>query len=246
MIIRRPSRKAIVITGSLLLVIAVGVYAWASFTAWKAYEARLTKERAEYQTLQRAVQTGTPAERLKALRTLDDKLDDRQTICDAPALYAWHSTIIPPIRDGVATCEAAKKQLDSVAGPVGTLRAYLDVADALREKLQTLLPAEPLNESNWNELGVKRADSVKSALEQVQTDDSEAKALIEAAAAATEKLSTAWKALIAANQAKDRTAFEAANQAVTAAYAEFAAVADKADESIRQKVTALAQTQSNQ
>src|SRR5688500_12745577 len=98
-----PSKRLIVaILVSIMLVVVAGLYTWQSIGAWKSYESRLKSEEAEYTELKdAALGAETAKQRLAAIRQLDDKLAERDRLCDMNGLYAWQATVIPPLRDGV-------------------------------------------------------------------------------------------------------------------------------------------------
>jgi hypothetical protein len=232
---KKPSKRIVLILAGVLVLIAVGLYTWQSALAWSDYERRLAGERAAYERLQVQTKSGTAQERLEAIRELDDKLADRATLCDMSALYAWQANIVPMLREGVETCEAALKRLNALSGPLGALRDYLDTAEKLREAVADMAPAEKLTETNWAELGLKKAEQTRDSLKDITTQDEDAKRLLTQAKGLSDRLVKAWGTLISANQAKDKAAFIGASAAVVKAYADFAGLADTADSDITEK-----------
>lgn len=236
----RPAKRTI-ITGALsaAILLGAGLYTWQSLAAWKGYEARLQSEQAAYARLQDAALKGeTPGQRLVAIRALDDKVSRRDELCRMNGLFAWQALIVPPLRDGLERCRQAVKRLGTVAGPLHALRQYLDGAEKLRSTIGTLGLTETLNESNWSEKGLARAKRLQKdvAALQISGDAGELKQRSEGL---SDALVNAWEGLIKADAAKDQTAFISAAASVTKAYADFAVLADLADESIQDKADAL-------
>jgi hypothetical protein len=238
--VKRPSRRLTIILLALtVLLVAVGLYVWQSALAWREYERRLSTEKAAYEQLQTKATTGTPTERLKAIRELDDEIAERGRLCDINGLYTWQASVVPALRDGVAACEAAVKRLDVLSSPLGALRDYLDTAEKLRGVVATLVSSEALTEKNWAELGVKRAEEVQASLRQLKTQDKDAKQLLDQAKGLSDQLVKAWQTLLSANEAKDKAAFLGASASVAKAYADFVGLADTADTDIAKKAEAV-------
>lgn len=235
---RRPSRKLILIAVGVLLLIAVGLYAWQSVQAWSAYERRLTAEKSEYEKLQTAATTGSANDRLRAIRELDDKLPDRGTLCDINVVYAWQASIVPALRDGMESCESAVRRLDALSGPLGALRDYLDAAEKLRGAVANMAPVEALTEKNWAELGLKKAEQARDSIKELDSQDKDANQLLEQARVLSDQLVKAWQTLISANDAKNKDAFIEASAAVAKGYTDFAGLADTVDADVARKADA--------
>lgn len=234
--VAKPSRRlAIILTIVLLIVVATGLYVWQSIAAWAAYERRLTAEQATYTQLQASATTGTAAERLQAIRTLDDRLTDRGNLCHINALYAWQASVVPALRDGVESCQSAAKRLNTLAGPLGALRDYLDTAEQVSETIAGLTPSGPLTEKNWAEQGLEKARQAQESIGTLQVSDKDAKELVEQAKGLSDRLVKAWRDLLSANEAKDKAAFLTASAGVAKAYVDFAGLADTADAHITEK-----------
>lgn len=237
--IKRPSKRIIIILVIAGLLVITAVYAWQSLVAWKGYEARLLKEQASYQQLRtKALSGATVAERLAAIRQLDGKLDDRSRLCKMNPLFAWQASIVPPLGSGVRQCEDKLKQLNAIAGPLSSLRDYLDSAQKLQEVVKKLAPGESLTDKNWAQKGLRQAKDVQSQLKGLK-GEGDAKTLNGKALDLSGRLVAAWESLITANDAKDKTAFITSSAAVIAAYADFASLADSADQAIQSKVKAV-------
>ena len=238
--VSRPSKRLLVIAiVSMLLVAGTGVYTWQSISAWKAYETRLKNEQKELTRLKDdSLDGGGDSERLVAIRALDDKIAKRSELCTMNGAYAWQATVIPVLKNVVNECKTKVAQLDVIAGPLSALRQYLDVGEKVRSVVATLAPGEILTDKNWTDKGLKRTEHVKRELSGLSVNGDGAGLKSEAIKYA-DNLVTAWKSLVKANDAKDKTGFLTASAAVAAAYADFSGLADSSDEVIQQKVTEL-------
>jgi len=121
---------------------------------------------------------------------------------------------------------------------LGELRDYLDVGIKIRNSLASLAPGTSLNESNWAELGLKRAQSVQAEIRRIDGKGDAGK-LQHQAETLTDSLVSNWQALIKANAAKDKAGFISASAAVAKAYADFGSLADASDTLIVEKVNAV-------
>lgn len=232
-------RTSLITLVSIICVLVAGVYTWQSLRAWSDYEARLMSEQTTYEQLKDTALNGKTAdERLKAIRSLDDKLAKRSELCRMNALFAWQASIIPPLKAGVKQCEDKVRQLGLVAGPLSALRDYLEASAKVQEIINELTPGDTLNDSNWVEKGLEKAKVARDKLKEVPVTGDAAK-LRDQAAKLSGSLVSSWESLIKANDAKDKTAFLAASAAVSQAYAEYMSLADVADEQIEAKVRAL-------
>ena len=221
------------------IILVAGVYTWLSLNAWKAYQARLASEQTSYQTLkQSALEGKTTADRLKALRALDDKLKSRASLCDISPLFAWQAVIVPLLKKGVEQCQDAVRKLNTVAGPLHSLRTYLDTSEKIQTELKQLAPKASFTEDNWAEAGLEQAKGVQENLKTIAAP-ADAAALKTKAVSLTGTVVSAWQSLIDANQAKDKTAFINASANVMKAYAGLTELADIADDSIQAKVSAV-------
>lgn len=239
-IVRRPSKR-IATVGIIIAVlfIGVGLYAWQSVTTWQGFERRLVSERAEYDKLRTEALNGSTIDsRLKALRALDDKVSTSDTLCSVNSLYAWQATVLPPLKEGMSACKTAVKQLSAVSAPLAELRDYLDTGAKLRDAVATLAPGSNLNEANWGDIGLSRAKVAQKDIKELRATG-DAADLKKQAVALADSLVVNWESLLRANEAKDKAAFLTAAGNVTKSYADFASLADTADEAIKQKVTAV-------
>ncbi|MES2876358.1 MAG: hypothetical protein V4678_02705 [Patescibacteria group bacterium] len=240
--LRRPSKKITIISLlSALIIVAAGVYTWQSLAAWQGYESRLLAEKAEYERLKESAISGDSAKtRLTAIRSLDDKLRQRSSLCYMNPFFAWQAVVIPPLKEGVKQCEAEVKQLNLVAMPLSALRQYLDAAEKLQAIVITLAPTEAFTDKNWAEKGVAQAKKVQSDLKKLEVaSDTDAGQLKSKALGYADSLVAAWEQLMQANEAKDKTGFITGSAAVVKAYADFTGLADAADTVIKQKVSEL-------
>lgn len=238
--LRRPSKRlTIALIVGLVCVLGAGAYTWQSLREWRGYEARLQGEQREYDDLKKAALGGkTPEVRLTAIRSLDDKVSGRAELCHMNGLYAWQATIIPPLKDGVARCNQKVKQLNLIAGPLHELRQYLDAGAKLQATISSLVQSESLNESNWSDKGLARAQTAQTDIKALKLTGDAAQLQSQAKSLA-DNLVKAWEALIKANGDKDKAAYIAAAASVTKSYADFAGLADTADTAIQTKVDAL-------
>ena len=235
----RPSKRIIIVLISVSIILVAGVYTWLSLNAWKAYQARLASEQATYQTLkQSALEGKTTSDRLKALRALDDKLKSRAYLCDISPVFAWQAVVLPPLKNGVEQCQEAVRKLNAVAGPLHSLRSYLDTSEKIQSELKQLAPKASFTEDNWAETGLEQAKSVQAKLKNISAP-ADAAALKTKAVSLTGTVVSTWQTLIDADQAKDKTAFMNASAGVMKAYAGLTELADIADESIQAKVSAV-------
>jgi len=235
---KQPSKRTLLIaSASLILLFGAGVYTWQSLSSWKAYEARLKREQGEYQELKDDALSGKTADqRLAAIKQLDEKLQKRDELCAANLLFAWQANLIPALKDGVATCKSKVEQLDAIAGPLGTLRSTLEVSQKVEGILSSLVATESLTESNWAERGQGAAKKAQESLKAINASG-ESKQVIEQAKSLTAGLVKSWDTLIAANAAKDKTAFLAASSEVQKADADFGSLADSFDELITEQAS---------
>ena len=236
----RPSKRMILIAlASVAVVVIAGLYTSASMHAWKSYETRLAKEEASYIQLRDTALSADSAEkRLTAIRQLDDKLAARGDLCKIGALYSWQAAVVPVLKNGVAACKAKVKQLGLVAGPLKALRNYLETSMKVQQIVGALAPGEVLTSANWAEKGLERAQKVASDLKDLSVTG-EGTALKDQATKLNEALIIAWKSLIAADEAKDKTAFLTASATVVQAYADYMSLADTADVQIKSNVDAV-------
>ena len=240
MAFKRPSRRALIISlVSVIIVLAAGAYTWASISAWKGYEARLTAEQATLEKLRdQALGADAADKRLAAIRELDDRLKGRDDLCDMNPLFAWQSAIVPVLKDGVQRCQNKVKALGAVAGPLTALRQYLDVAQKVQQRVKALAPEGNLTDANWSEQGLNRAQQLRADLKKISAQG-DAQKLKDQAGTLADNLVKSWKSLIEANGKKDKDGFLAASAAVVKSYADFAGLADTADDAISGQVTAL-------
>lgn len=239
--LRNVSRRRRVIIVSLVVgLMAAVVYAWMSVAVWKDYGTQLRAEQADYESLQeQALNGASVTERQKAIRRLDDKMAIRDRLCDVSALYAWQSAIIPAVREGVEKCEAKRRQLDTLAGPVHMLRSYIDTAEAVRAAILNLTVDDSLTEKNWVEKGQERAGDARAALEQVKARDDEAKALVQKARGLVDDLAEAWDSLLSAHTKKDKVAYLTATEGLARSYANLGELADMTDQAVSDQASDL-------
>lgn len=237
--LRRPSKKVIIISAILLVVLGTVGYAAASLNNWRGLEAELTAERQELESLRDTATNGdNQEERLAAIRELDDKMKTRNELCTTSPLFDWQADVVSPLRDGVAQCEQAVGQLDDLAAPLSDLRQYLDVAVKVQSSVEKLAPASDLTEQNWQELGLDRSRQVNRELKAVEARGDAAE-LKNQAIEQTDTLVSSWETLIAANKKRDVNGFLTASADVSTAYAAFAGLADIVEANIQEKATAL-------
>lgn len=236
---RRPSKRVILPAVCVAVVLVGGIYTWQSLSTWRDYEARLKNEQAEYSRLKQTALNGdTTSKRLSAVRSLDNTLAERSDLCYMNPLYSWQSAVVPVLKNGMKQCTDKVKQLSRVAAPLSELRDYLDSAEQVKKVVAQLVPSETFNEKNWATNGLQQAQDVQSQVEKLG-GTGDVKKLNDEAKQHADALVTAWEGLVKANEAKDKAAFVTASAAVLKAYADFAGLADTADEAISQKVTAV-------
>lgn len=238
--LRRPFKSSTLLVIMAVAVIVIGLYTWQSVEAWRGYERRLTAERTAFTDLTKTALSGdSPEKRLKALRTLDDKVMTRDTLCDMNGLYEWQASLIPALKEGMTTCESMVTLLDTVSKPLGNLRDYLDTGSELSAIVETLKSTGSFTEANWQTVGLSHAKKVQDDVKMVKASGDDAVGLKKQAQALTDTLVSKWESLIKANGAKDKTAFITSSAEVIKAYTDFTALADSSDTAIKAKVEAL-------
>lgn len=240
MALKRPSRRAFIISlVSVIIVLAAGAYTWASISAWKGYEARLTAEQATLEKLRdQALGADAADKRLAAIRELDDRLKGRDDLCDMNPLFAWQSAIVPVLKDGVKRCQDKVKALGVIAGPLTALRQYLDVAQKVQQSVASIATKDSLTDANWSEQGLNKAQQLQADLKKIPASG-EGQKLKDQAGTLADNLVKSWKTLIEANSKKDKDGFLAASAAVMQSYVDFAGLADVADDAISGQVATL-------
>lgn len=238
---KRLSKRAALAAVLIFFLMGIGAYVWLSVNAWQSFESRLKSERTEYERLQeQALKGNTTTERQRAIRQLDDKLRGRERLCDISPVFLWQSALVPVLQDGMKRCNDKKQELDRYAVPVRALRQYVDTAESVRAAILNLGSDETFKEGNWDKAGVEAADSVKAALERLNTYGNEQAAeLKRVAISTTADITKAWDALQAAHSNKDKAAYLKASAEVIEAYGLLAKLADMADDEIKQAATEL-------
>lgn len=219
----RPNRRGVII-GSLVLLVGVGVsYALWSKGVWSDYEPSHTQWRQSIKAeVDQAVAlpVKTAKEREAALSAHQGVIQriatTHQIQCAVPAAVAWQMRFIESLQALEATCRASVRDVVQFKAAHEQVTTYLKDDVAIAKIITTIPQPTELADSHWSQ-----QIETWNTMIQKTTDLTVSKPFESTKGALIARMSairSAWQKVIAASDARDKTAYMAAQSALAAAH----------------------------
>lgn len=223
-----------IVSAGVLLLVAIGGYAWWSAAQWQYYSdvAKNRPREVKEMLLKQLGSTGaTPATIVTLSKEVKKAKDE---MCNPPALTGWQAGA-KPLRETIKSCEASQEELAAVYQSLEALKARLADEKSLTDILdETYIKLEKTDKNDyvklralWSDAGTKiESTSVHASLTQTKKQ----------LQAAIKEIQDALTKLEEANKAESRADFDAATEEVTKAYGKIAGVQAASTESYRELI----------
>lgn len=215
--------------------IGAGYGAW-SGAAWKNYQVSYEQW---YEDVKRKLDQAQnlPAKtddektrKLDAYKQIATSLNQQKAHCESPQLAQWQESQQENARRKEA-CAKLNERTAAFNGSLSEIIEYLESERALAVLLEQVRAEEKLAEKTWAAQS-EEWQKLQSGIEKLPADGAFA-SVRKGAIAQTKAVATAWQKLVAANKAKDETAFAKAKDGLEAAYEGLGVITDESSEQLR-------------
>lgn len=223
--------------GGALLVIALALYIFASAHAWNTANAATAQASSALKTsVDTKLATSTaPASTQTALDSILKSYNDslKQGPCELSSLYEWQSNL-PWLKDSRQKCLSTSKSADDLATALKNMQTFLK-----EEAGTAALVKGPSSVTDDTDYAAMSAAWKKVADDKSLVTDDAFKPVGVKVIDVSNAISDAYTALAAANTKQDKTAFNNASTALSAAYAQLSDVKTTANEARANLVDAV-------
>lgn len=236
---RQHRWRVVLIAGGSIAFIVAGAYLWGSIATWRTLETTTT-ERAQAVN-QRIAALAQQRHTLEDLRvTTEDIAKQADQLCDMPAIIAWQRHLHQSLQDRLDHCDNERVTMQSTIEALQTISDRIESEQQLADgvaNIQQQLADLPEHEYQ------QRKEVWEPFVHQVEELSLHASLKTTAAAltVATTDIIAGYTALIAADEAQDRAAFDAAVEATKKGYSKLGDMQNTSVESFTTLLDALVQ-----
>ena len=219
------AHKRELIIGGIFFIIVVGVVSYGvwSYQVWAKYEPSYTQWRQSVKTdvdRATALPVSTPKEREAALEAYSvamKRIDTTSlTICVVPAPVAWQVQVIDSVQAAASDCRATVDGVIRFKDVLQKVTNYLQDDVAVAAIITTIPQPTELDDDRWSQQTVAWSTVISTTTDlKVSESFQPTKTLVITKMTA---IRSAWQAVIAASDAKDKTKYLDAQKTLAAAY----------------------------
>lgn len=216
--------------------IGAGYGAW-SGAAWKNYQASYErwhedmKQKLGHAQNLPAKTDDEKTRKLDAYKQIATSLTQQKAHCESPQLAQWQESQQENARRKDA-CAKLNERAAAFNGSLSEIIEYLESERALAALLGQARADEKLAEKTWA-AQVEAWQKLRLEIEKIPADDGAFASVKKGAITQTKAVATAWQKLVAANKAKNETAFAKAEDGLEAAYENLGVITDESSEQLR-------------
>lgn len=214
-------KQLLMIGGGVLLVCLVGYIVW-SKQVWSDYQTHYTQwQQAVGTDAKKAatLPTGTSNERAKVVVAFDDVArriaTTSQGVCEVNPFIRWQEAVMADLKAKRSSCQTMAKKVVDLQSPLMETSAYLKADASLSDILSGIPQAEELSDADF-EKQYTAWSTATDATGKLTAPDA-FKPVQQLAFKQVSAVKVAWQALIAANQAKDKKRYLAAQGSLATA-----------------------------